>query len=182
MNFLSKSKACVPMFVLGLAACSPQAPLQADDAKVDVETHSAKQARSDRTEPGEGVFNRYYGIEESVGNMSQEVSAALTDKEWQVLRLNERSLPSIDRPTIVFSRDGTITGRAGCNAYTGRFTMKNGNFAVSRLSLSRKACSPALMDLEDAFVRTLGSVMSLVINTDGTITLVGDDAALMIAK
>jgi len=80
--------------------------------------------------------------------------------------------------TLTISDDGTVTGRSGCNQYSGavRFSAPN-EIAFGTLRLTLMACPQAVMALEQAFLSRLQSAtyvgfhlgkLSLNWQTDGT--------------
>jgi heat shock protein HslJ len=61
------------------------------------------------------------------------------------------------RITAVFEDDGTLSGSAGCNDYSGTFSRDRGALKISSLSATEMACeSPAgVMEQEQAFLEAL---------------------------
>ncbi|MCI0395680.1 MAG: META domain-containing protein [Chloroflexi bacterium] len=83
--------------------------------------------------------------------------------------------------TAVF--DGTqISGSAGCNTYSGSYTLSGATMTVGELATTRMACEQAIMDQENAFLAALSqsSFLAVAVNGDQLI-LVHDDGTLVFA-
>ncbi|MFL5709357.1 MAG: META domain-containing protein [Chloroflexota bacterium] len=54
--------------------------------------------------------------------------------------------------------DATVSGNAGCNDYTGGYTVDGDKLTIGPLASTRKACGPAQSALETVFLTALGRV------------------------
>lgn len=80
--------------------------------------------------------------------------------------------------TATFGADGTISGSAGCNTYSGSYTETgDGGLTISPLATTRKACEDALMTLESQFLAAMGAVTTYSIAAD-QLTLRDDGGAM----
>jgi polar amino acid transport system substrate-binding protein len=59
--------------------------------------------------------------------------------------------------TAFFGADGTVTGSGGCNTYTGTYQQAGNRLTVQPLAATQKACDPAVMAQEEAFLAALQS-------------------------
>lgn len=74
--------------------------------------------------------------------------------------------------TLEINDDGTYSGFAGCNHYTGTFNLKANEIIFGPAGATRKICVPAVMDQEWKFFDALKSGLSWRI----------EDTKLMLAK
>lgn len=61
---------------------------------------------------------------------------------------------------------GTVSGNAGCNDYTGSYTVDGEKLTIGPLAATRKACGPAESAVETAFLAVMGNVATYSINGD----------------
>jgi heat shock protein HslJ len=54
--------------------------------------------------------------------------------------------------------DGTVSGNAGCNDYTGSYTVDGEKLTIGPLAVTKKACGPAESAVETAFLGVMGNV------------------------
>jgi heat shock protein HslJ len=59
-----------------------------------------------------------------------------------------------------------VAGHAGCNSFSGAAVLTPAKLSIGPLASTRKMCSPAVMDQENRFLRTLESVRSASIEND----------------
>jgi heat shock protein HslJ len=57
--------------------------------------------------------------------------------------------------TAVFSEDGKLTGNAGCNTYSGSYTVDGDKLDIGPVITTKKACAPDIMAQEAAYLRAL---------------------------
>jgi heat shock protein HslJ len=62
--------------------------------------------------------------------------------------------------TLEINDDGTYSGFAGCNNYTGTFDLKGGEILFGPAGATRKMCVPAVMDQETKFFAALKAGLS----------------------
>lgn len=86
--------------------------------------------------------------------------------EWRVTTIDGQ--PPAAEITLRLGTDGRLSGQAGCNGYTGSYTVEGdrfqpvavastaaGTLAVGPLASTRKACAPAVMAGEQRFLALL---------------------------
>ena len=65
---------------------------------------------------------------------------------------------------------GKVSGSAGCNAYSGTYTIDGAKLAIGQLAMTQKLCAQDVMNIESAYVAALGSVATYTATAD-TLTL-----------
>lgn len=84
--------------------------------------------------------------------------------------------------TLEINDDGTYSGFAGCNSYTGTFDLKAGEIVFGPAGSTRKMCVPAVMDQEAKFFAALKTGLSWTIEeTKLVLTKAGSTTALRLA-
>lgn len=85
--------------------------------------------------------------------------------------------------TLEINDDGTYSGFAGCNNYTGTFDLKGGEIVFGPAGATRKMCVPAVMDQETKFFEALKSGLSWKIEeTKLVLTKADSKTALRLAS
>ncbi|WP_300380468.1 META domain-containing protein [Henriciella sp.] len=106
----------------------------------------------------------------------------LTGREWLAARMGGEALLHTSRVTINFSEDGRLSGNASCNAYTGSYTLEEGELSIGPLALTRKACVPQLMDQEQGFISMLQNVSDVRVDRTGKLLLETTDGETITAR
>ena len=87
-----------------------------------------------------------------------------------------RGIIDRSRATLVLGVDGSVSGNASCNAYSGRCTLDGVALVVSGLASSRaRACALSLLHQESCFLEVLGAVQRVELLPTGTFLLSGPD-------
>jgi putative lipoprotein len=55
-------------------------------------------------------------------------------------------VPDPAKYTIIFNTDGTLTGQADCNSFTGAYSQANGSFTIKLGATTLAACGEASLD------------------------------------
>ncbi len=76
-------------------------------------------------------------------------------------------------PTITFGGDGTVTGSAGCNTFSGTYAVDGTSLAFGPLATTKMACADQTMFVESAFLAALGGVTGWSVRPDGHLVLDG---------
>jgi len=170
----------------GLADAKVGAPIRfGDDLGVDVRvvTGIPPNARHD----AESVamlcaFHRSSGRVEAVEAPEAAMLTALPAApeirgiSWRAQDIGGGGIIDRSRATLVLGADGSVSGIASCNAYSGRYTLDGGVLAIGELSLaSEKSCAPSLMNQERRFVEVLGAVRSVELLPTGALLMSGPD-------
>lgn len=76
-------------------------------------------------------------------------------------------------PTINFGGDGTVTGSAGCNTFSGTYAVDGTSLGVGPLGTTKMACADPTMFVESAFLAALRGVTGWSVRPDGRLVLDG---------
>ena len=76
-------------------------------------------------------------------------------------------------PTIVFGADGTVSGTAGCNTFSGTYTADGATLTFGPLASTKMACPEPAMTVEGAYLGALAGVTGYTIGADGNLVLQG---------
>ena len=109
-------------------------------------------------------------------------ASVLHGKEWVVEDVNRKGSIDGARLTLTFSADGRLMGRAGCNTYSGRYSLSGEGLAVADLVSTRKACAPSLMQQEEMFLKVLADVQRFAISSTGALILHAKDGPMITAR
>lgn len=109
--------------------------------------------------------------------------ARLQHGEWRVTTVDGQ--PPAAEITLRLGADGRLSGQAGCNGYTGSYTIDGDRFqpvavastaagstlAVGPLASTRKACAPAVMAEEQRFLALLERANGVAMGDGDTLHL-----------
>jgi heat shock protein HslJ len=91
-------------------------------------------------------------------------SQDLSGTSWQVIGYNngKQAVTSVIAGTemyIDFGKDGSITGGAGCNTYSGPYTVTGNQIQIGPLASTMMACGdpPGIMEQEQQYLAALGT-------------------------
>jgi heat shock protein HslJ len=107
----------------------------------------------------------------------------LTGKVWALSQLNGQALVPGSGITAEFAAGGAVAGSAGCNRYSGKYTVSGSQITFSGpMASTRMACEQAVMDQETAYLKALGDAKTYAVSGD-QLTLSGaDKTALAVYK
>lgn len=77
------------------------------------------------------------------------VSFPLFDTRWELLTLRGEDLPRTlqEKPWLELRRDGTVAGFAGCNAFSGTYTLEGRQLRFNDMAATLRGClDPAMND------------------------------------
>lgn len=77
---------------------------------------------------------------------------------WLLEDLGGRGVVDMVRTTLEFESDGIVSGRGGCNRFTGSYDFEEGKLEFGPLAVTKMMCPEAVMEQEDGFHRALGAV------------------------
>ena len=103
-----------------------------------------------------------------------DVLANLTANEWTLK--TDRSTPAIQSAspvTIRFTTDLMVSGAAPCNVYHGRFHLHGDAIMIGPLAHTLRACLPAAMTAEHAYLTALEHVTTVMNSSRDTLELTG---------
>ena len=111
---------------------------------------------------------------------SEAPSRSIVDREWSLVQIGENSNPlgnGGNPVTLTFqSSDGRAFGNAGCNRYSGPYTLSGSSLTFGPAVSTKMACEQGT-DVEIAFLSMLNGVRSYQA-TDSSLTLVGESGPL----
>ncbi|CAN7321416.1 META domain-containing protein [Pararhizobium sp. LjRoot238] len=96
----------------------------------------------------------------SVLTVSAESVPAELVGTWLAEDIDGGSVIDDLQTTLEINDDGTYSGFAGCNNYTGTFNLKGNDIIFGPAGATRKMCVPAVMDQEMKFFDALKSGLS----------------------
>lgn len=102
------------------------------------------------------------------------ISGTLDGGPWLVEDINGGGVIDNARLDISFA-DGTMSGRSGCNRFTGSFKQDGDRFSTGPVAVTRMACPPALMDMERKFLGTLAAATMVTFDATGAAVLKAAD-------
>jgi len=76
-------------------------------------------------------------------------------------------------PTLEFGADGTVSGFAGCNTFTGPYTLAGDDLTLGPLATTRIRCQRPASAVEAEYLSALAGVSAWSIGEAGTLTLGG---------
>ncbi|MCA1369088.1 META domain-containing protein [Bradyrhizobium sp. BRP14] len=90
---------------------------------------------------------------------------------WLAEDIGGRGVIDDLQTTLEIREDGTYGGMAGCNNFTGTFSLSDATISFGSAAATRKICAPAIMDQEQKFLNALGAELGWKIE-GGKLTLV----------
>ncbi|MCC5973260.1 MAG: META domain-containing protein [Rubellimicrobium sp.] len=137
-----------------------------------VAASGAKYERSG--DPGTYFWSR--GTTAMVSILGEELSECIEippSGEWQVTGLNGEDVPAGIEMTMEFSLFGTVSGIAACNRYNGGWEVQDGELIFGAVAMTRMACEPDLMELEQQFSLALERIEGFSRDDAGQLVLSG---------
>jgi heat shock protein HslJ len=108
--------------------------------------------------------------------MSQGGGGDLTGKVWALTVLNGQPLAAGTGISAQFTSDGKVGGSAGCNRYTGKYTVSGADITFDpSIATTMMACPQPIMDQESAYLKMLGEARTYTVIKGEELTLIGAD-------
>lgn len=111
------------------------------------------------------------GVAASAPTPSQ--GAALGGTAWNLVEMGGTADFARILPTIDFGADGTVSGFAGCNTFSGSFTTEGTTLTMSPLATTKIGCERPASAVEAEYLNALSGVTSWEIDVNGWLTLGG---------
>lgn len=109
----------------------------------------------------------------SSGFLPQEGN--LTGQVWALTKLMGKPPVTGTGISAQFSNDGKVSGSAGCNRYSGTYTVSGSNITFSTpMAATMMMCEQQVMDQESAYFKALGEARTFAIKGE-QLTLTGED-------
>lgn len=100
--------------------------------------------------------------------------AQLLAGRWTVSEVNGTPLPPDAEVTLDID-DGTLSGRGGCNRFSGAAMLSGEGLSLGPVAATKMACAPALMEVETAFFAALAAIDRFDLDADGSLVLLAAD-------
>jgi len=111
-------------------------------------------------------------------------STSFTDREWILAQLGDRAAPlgNGGKPVTLTltSAEHRASGHAGCNRYTGPYTLSGNQLTFGPAISTKMACAEG-MDVETAFLSMLPNVTGFAA-TDSSLTFSGGSGVLAVFR
>jgi heat shock protein HslJ len=106
---------------------------------------------------------------------SSQQGGDLTGKIWALTELEGKPLVEGTGISAQFTSDGKVSGSAGCNRYSGTYTVSGNNITFSSpMATTMMMCEQAVMDQESAYLKALAEAKTFAVNGN-QLTLTGGD-------
>ncbi len=107
----------------------------------------------------------------------------LTGKVWALTELMGKPPVAGTGISAEFTADGKVAGSAGCNRYSGTYTISGSNITFSSpMAMTMMMCEQAVMDQESAYMQALGEAKTFAIQGDQLTLTGGDGVTLAVYK
>jgi heat shock protein HslJ len=107
----------------------------------------------------------------------------LTGKVWALSALNGQPLVAGTGISAQFAADGNVSGSAGCNRYSGKYTISGSNITFNvPIASTMMACPQPVMDQESAYLKMLGEAKIYTVRGDELTLADATNAALATYK
>jgi len=114
---------------------------------------------------------------------SQTGGGDLTGKIWALTELTGKPPVAGTGISAGFSADGKVSGSAGCNRYSGAYTVSGNSITFSSpMATTMMMCDTAVMEQENAYLKALGEARTYAVKGD-QLTLTGaNNTSLVVYK
>lgn len=92
---------------------------------------------------------------------------------WDLAELGPTADFAHLRPTIEFAEDGTVSGFAGCNTFSGSYTTDGSTLSFGPMAMTEMACQRPGSAVEADYVAALAGVTGWAVEADGRLRLDG---------
>jgi heat shock protein HslJ/membrane-bound inhibitor of C-type lysozyme len=99
----------------------------------------------------------------------------LRNTHWEVVRIDGSALVDGSVATMIFNDDGELAGDTSCNRYFGRWSVSGASASFEPAGVTRRACEPAVMEQERAFLDALSAVDRVEQGEDGVLSLLDSE-------
>ena len=107
-------------------------------------------------------------------DVSEPDRPGLEDTEWRIEDIVGRPIEPHAPATLRFEANGRVSGRTGCNLFTGAVTLDADSIHFEGLALTKMHCPPALMDQEQRLVLALKGARRYSVDPNGQLHLEGE--------
>lgn len=103
---------------------------------------------------------------------SDAVVSDLAGTGWVLEELGGANLVDVE-PTLAFGGDGTVSGSAGCNTFSGTYALDGAILSFGPLATTKIACADPTMFVESAFLAAMADVTGWSLDSAGRLVLDG---------
>lgn len=119
------------------------------------------------------------GCESAVSDDGNDNGARLTQEDWVALTIAGQPVVQVGRVTLSFA-DGRVSGRSGCNLYSGSVEYGRGAIKIGPLISTKMACAEdGLMQQESAYLNALQSAERYAVSAEGILTITTRGGAIV---
>ena len=102
--------------------------------------------------------------------------------EWVAADVAGAGVAAGSRITLQLGADGRASGRGGCNAYTGAYTLQGTELHFGAMAATKMACAPAVMEQEQRYFTALAAVSRYALADDGALMLTTPDGKTILFR
>ena len=120
-----------------------------------------------------GVGSIVAGPGVAEGPPPSEPAHSLSGTSWNLAEMGDTADFARIVPTVEFGGDGSVTGFAGCNSFSGTYTTDGEAIALGPLATTKMGCEPPASAVEAAYLQALSGVATWSIEADARLLLAG---------
>jgi heat shock protein HslJ len=99
---------------------------------------------------------------------------AMRGTQWQLVEMDKAAVPASPPITLTLGSDGTISGSSGCNRYSGRYALRDGNLKLATaLAATLMGCADDIASRESRFLALLAAGGRVRVSWEGNFRLTG---------
>jgi heat shock protein HslJ len=100
-------------------------------------------------------------------------NGGLANTSWTVTSVGGVATVDPPRPTMTFAPDGTVTGNAGCNQYSGTYRTDGSSITISNVASTMMMCAGAAAQVEPVFLKGLNGATTWRETETGQLEIAG---------
>lgn len=120
------------------------------------------------------VHQKLRPIFHSMSGTLKSDTIALADTDWRIEDIVGRAVLEEAPATLRIEADGRVSGRTGCNLFTGSAEVGEEEIRFGPLSTTGSVCPPALMEQEQRLLQAFATARSFAIDERGLLHLKGE--------
>jgi heat shock protein HslJ/uncharacterized membrane protein len=107
-------------------------------------------------------------------------TATVLEGGWRVIRLEDDPLPTEPGISVAFDRDGKVSGKGGCNRFTGSYELTGESLSFGPLAATRMACPAPVMAVEARVFELMGTVSRVTPGDGRQLRLMSADRQVLV--
>jgi heat shock protein HslJ/uncharacterized membrane protein len=120
--------------------------------------------------------------ERTLSGCGGEPVSLLLGTGWSIAGIDGAALAAGSQPMLTFSPDGSLSGQAPCNRFSGSYSLTGESLTLAPGATTRMACDEAVMAAEREFLAALAGVQGFAIAPDGALLLRAGDGRTIEAR